>query len=364
MTSMLLLPEGHDADTLPAGWRPSTACWTRKAIQIADPNRYLFFERGTGEVVDFDRGIGQRGHDIEALVLGRVFGLSAHGVGRVLIGEHLQRGQLACGGKVATQVKLPLPFGGVSHIDWVVTDSPNRGLLGTWEHKSSTRDTLPTREHYEVVHLRQLLAERAGMDLPKPWRLLITDPASYRVHGPFTVTLNDQRRDELGAKLARLGRVLHRLDEIDLNDPNAFEGLECSCSQCFEPCGIEQAGDLNALLSLYKHATETIEAGGDPDDVAFARDEQAALKEQIRSMVGPGVKHPAPCGWQVRTSNPRVATKTAWDKADQAGLLTATLGEDGYAQLRGALQREGYVKTEAPKPSLYIERIPAVTAAA
>lgn len=361
---MLLLPEGHDADTLPAGWRPSTACWTRKAIQIADPNRYLFFERGTGEVVDFDRGIGQRGHDIEALVLGRVFGLSAHGVGRVLIGEHLQRGQLACGGKVATQVKLPLPFGGVSHIDWVVTESPNRHMLGTWEHKSSTSDTLPTREHYEVVHLRQRLAERAGIDLPKPWRLLITDPATYRVHGPFTVTLNDHRRSELDAKLDALGRVLERLDTTDLHDPTAFEGLECSCSQCFEPSAAANTGDLNALLAMYAHAASEIESGGDPDDVAHAREEQAVLKEQIRSLVGPGIKHPAPCGWQVRTSNPRTATKVSWDKADQAGLITQSIGEDAYTKLMGELRTEGYVSTGAPKPSLYIERTPAVTVAA
>jgi hypothetical protein len=313
--------------------------------------------------VDFDRGIGQRGHDIEALVLGRMFGLSAHGVGRVLIGEHLKRGQLACGGSVATQATLPLPFGGVSHIDWIVTGSPRNGLNGTWEHKSSTRDTMPTNEHYEVVHLRQVLAEQLGMDLPA-WKLLLTDPASYRVHGPFTVKTDDTRRSEILDKLERLGRVLHQLDTIDTHDPAAFQGLECTCSQCFAPCSVERAGDLNALLALYAHAQSTIDAGGDPDDVAYAREEIVSLKDQIRGLVGAGAKHAAPCGWQVRTSNPRTATKVAWDKADRAGLITTVLGETTYNALRGVLRMEGYETTGAPSPSLYIERTPAVYAAA
>lgn len=358
MTATLLIPENHDADVLPAGWRPSMPCWTRKAIQIADPHRYLFTERGTGETVDFDRGIGQRGHDIEALVLGRVFGLSAHGVGRVLIGEHLQRGELACGGRVATQVKLPLPYGGVSHIDWVVTGSPDPTKLGTWEHKSSVRDRMPTDDHYEVVHLRQLLAERAGMDLPAPWRLLLTDPASYRVHGPFTVTLDDTRRSELTGKLDALGRVLERLDVIDLADPTGFEGLECSCGACFEASAMETSGDLDALLSLYAQAADVVVAA-EGEDVIEAREQMAHLKDQIRELVDAGVKHPAPCGWQVRTTKPKEATKRAWDKADKAGLIASVVGEEAYRRLTAALIAEGYETTTTPKPSLYIERAPA-----
>lgn len=362
MTSTLLIPEGHDADVLPAGWRPSTACWTRKAIQIADPDRYLFHERSTGQVVDFDRGIGQRGHDIEALVLGRVFGLSAHGVGRVLIGEHLQRGELACGGRVATQVKLPLPYGGVSHIDWVVTGSPDADKLGTWEHKSGAWK-LPQAEHFEVVHLRQVLAERAGMDLPGPWRLLLTDPASYRVHGPFTVTLDDTRRSELTDKLDRLGVVLAKLDTIDLTDEAAFEGLECSCGGCFEASAVETAGDLDALLSLYGQAAEVVTAA-EGEDVIEAREQMEHLKGQIRELVGAGVKHPAPCGWQVRTTKPKESVKRAWDKADKAGLIASVVGEEAYRRLTAALVAEGYETTSTPKPSLYIERAPAAATSA
>ena len=351
--TLLLLPDGHDADTLPAGWRPSTACWTRKAIQIADPTRYLFTERGTGEVVDFDRGIGQRGHDIEALVLGRVFGLSAHGVGRVLVGEHLAGGRLANGGRVATQVKLPLLYGGVSHIDWIITGSP--GYDGTWEHKSSTRDRLPTSEHYEVVQLRMVLAELAGMEFPQPWRLLLTDPASYRVHGPFTVSLTNARRTELRDKLARLGRVLERLDVIDTRNPDAFEGLVCTCSQCFAPNAVERAGDLDALLALYAHAEHEIQTGG--EDAAYALEERDRLREQIRTMVGPGVKHAAPCGWQVRTSNPKVRTVIAWDKAMEAGVLHNELGEEGVDRLLAVMRAEGYVNAQQNRPSLYIEPV-------
>ncbi len=352
----LLLASDDARDTLPAGLRVSTTCWTRKAIQLADPKRYEFHERTTGEVVDFDRGIGQRGNDIEALVLGRHFGLSEHAVGRILLNPHerLKAGHLDCGGRVATQVRLPFD-GGVSHIDWVIASSPEAWKVGTWEHKSG-KWKLPETDHYAVVQLRMWLAEQQGMDLPE-WKLLLTDPASYRVSGPFTVALTDDTRSVIADKWDRLHRVLAKLDTIDTRDESQFEGLECDCTQCFTGAEYSADEDLDGLLKQYADAQAIVKASitGDVDEALGTID---TLKDRIRPLIGAGETHAATtCDWRARATNPKPKTKVEWDKAVKAGLLTNVLGDEVYNTLMAAMTAEGYVTDGTPKPSLFIERV-------
>lgn len=352
----LLLPADHDEDTMPAGIRPSTTCWTRKVIELVDDSRYLFHEKGSGEVVKFDRGIGQRGNDIEALVLGRKFGLTPSAVGRILLNPHerLQRARLSCGGRVATQV--PIVFhGGVSHIDWVIPASPEEWKVGSWELKSGEWD-LPQDEHYEVVHLRQVLAAEAGMDLPQPWKLLLVDPKWYRVRGPFTVTTSTVMRSEIEDNLARVRVLLEHLDQVDLTDQDAFHGLECSCGLCFEPKGLAISEGMDALLRAYADAAEVVEES-QTEDVRDAIEQMSVLKDEIRKLVGAGEKHTSSCGWQARTTAPKPKLKVAWDKATKAGLLQRVIGEVEFEALLAELEAEGYADRDAvANPSLYVER--------
>lgn len=225
----LIKPERLDAKPIKAGQlRMSTDCIARRVIQAADPDcigeRYW----------PIDPGVGQRGDDLCDLFVER---------------------RLAGCLEAVQEYVLPWQFEeaiGDAHLDIVARDSEpvEFDYTGVWEVKSKTSGTTPAPEDVRQVKRYLRLAELSPQHThltELPWRIVVINPSSLAVYGPWTVELDEDDRDELDAGFALMDRLWATIDDRDLYHDEELKAA-CSCRECFPVQSGEATGREAELL--------------------------------------------------------------------------------------------------------------------
>lgn len=182
-------------EILPDGFRCSTDCPSRRYLEYVDPDRFI----------PFNEGVGVMGHLLAQVWIHNAFA------------------------QYTTSVEFEIPWqGGFAHIDCVVWDGPHAGC---YEIKTtSDKDPKPKRENERQVRRMIALADKAGLDLPSPFRIVVIGKAGNQsgwVRGPWTVTLSEEDREFILDEFATLDMwAQHRPTEATLT-------AACTCGACY-----------------------------------------------------------------------------------------------------------------------------------
>ena len=206
----------------------------------------------------FPPGVGQAGHDLADLLIRRVL--------------------VPYADDVIPEVPIPWEHGS-SHVDAVVTGGTYEGC---WEIKTTSKaaseSISPTQANRRQVRIQQFLAERARMSLPGPWRIVILGKRDWSVHGPFTIDLTDEDREQLEVELHAMTRALEAAHGLDLASKDAFRdlGLECTCS-CFPKPRVSGGARVDDLMQEFAALALEKKQG----------DTAAKRMKEIRAELGP-----------------------------------------------------------------------------
>lgn len=140
---------------------------------------------------------------------------------------------------------------GVSHDDVIVHTGRWAGVYEVKTH-SETKPKAPSAANHRQAEFRLRLRELAGLPMPGPMRLVMIGKAGREggwVRGPWDVTLTDDRRAEIDARLAAIDAFL-AAPPYDLHGA-ALHALADGCTRCFPKPKVGASGGLDGLLGKY-----------------------------------------------------------------------------------------------------------------
>jgi hypothetical protein len=230
--------------------RISCDCVAKRVIQAIDPigseDRYW----------PIDVGVGQRGDDIADL---------------------WDRRRLKGVTKRHAEVCIPWAFDhceGVAHIDRFVESTKLEAGFdydGVWEIKSKLSGNKPAPEDVRQVKRYMRLVELSNgfalthdacneVCVKGPFRIVVINPSTLAVYGPWTIELDDDDRGWIDDEFAIMDRLWERRESLDIWHDEQLKAA-CNCGECFPVVGGEAEGTereiLQALAPLMKTSADT-----------------------------------------------------------------------------------------------------------
>lgn len=262
------------APILADGIRNSTDCPARQYREYIVPGAYP----------PFPIGYGLRGHAMADAFIERVY------QGRKL---HAWKGdawtlrdwEFPAGAVVEVECAIPWEHGTthidvVDHAEQLCDEIKSVGKCSMCPHgaKDSTSPQAYQRRQVERQMRHAQVAEHCTADYA--WRIQIVCANCYYHHGPFTITLSNDRRIQIDADVARLTEWMHA--GIDVDD--ATVAAACTCGMCTPPKPRASApiklddlhGDYEAVRLQIAEAQATVKT---------LKPVQDELKERMRALI-------------------------------------------------------------------------------